>query len=173
MHRRSPRLAGVAVVALLVLAVAACAGSDNSDGGAAGARSADKPSTTVASGTTRGASGGTKTTIDATTVDSITGGPIGAKGSGTATPADGKASPEKTITYQDDGSLDKTDLTVAVGEKFTFAGSDNTPHSICVADAACLTVVGGLVETFTIDEPGTYRAVDDFDNSVGATIVVT
>lgn len=158
MTRTAHRLATATLAFGLLVAAAGC----GSSGG--GSDSADTTATTaMADG-----SGSDTTAADA---GSDTTEPTGTAGTGTVTLADGEADAAKTVTYTDDGGFDPSELSVAVGELFTFKSGDDGVHAVKFGEATdTYTISGGLIESFTIDAAGTYTVTEDIS---GATMTVT
>ena len=144
----------------LVAALTSCgsSGSDTSD--TSDISSTGAPSTAVADGAM------TTTGGDAATSEA-------SAGTGAVTLVDGPAQAERTITLHADGTFEPDELTVAVGEVVTFeAAADAGTHAVTFDGSDSYTITGGLTESFTIDEPGTYTA-SDLVGDARATITVT
>ncbi|HRW38513.1 MAG: cupredoxin domain-containing protein [Acidimicrobiales bacterium] len=142
----------------LVAALTSCgsSGSDASDTSSTGA-----PSTTAAADAATTTTGGEAATSEASA------------GTGAITLVDGPAPAERTITLHADGTFEPDELTVAVGEVVTFeAAADAGTHAVTFDGSDSYTITGGLTESFTIDEPGTYTA-SDLVGDARATITVT
>ncbi|WP_426573779.1 cupredoxin domain-containing protein [Aquihabitans sp. McL0605] len=152
------RLAAVALTASFLLGVAACGSSGASD-----SSSDDKATTTAADG----GSG------DATTTAADSGSGDTAQGTGKVTLADGEAPADKTFTFTSDGGFDPTSLEVNVGELFTVKNGGDGVNAVKFGDSSdTYTITGGLIESFTIDAPGTYTMTEDLTSKT-ATITVT
>ncbi len=96
-----------------------------------------------------------------------------AAGTGTVTLADGAAAADKTVSFTDDGGFDPPELTVKVGELFTFKAGDDGTHAVKFGDSSdTYTISGGLIESFTIDAAGTYTVTEDLSSKT-MTVTVT
>ncbi len=161
MTRRT--LARLAATALLVLAVGAACSSGSDD-------DADTTTTTVAPSDGSDSSGGE---LSGDPGDGGDTGDVGAEaeGTGVVTLADGEAPAERTVTFSDEGGFDPTTLEVGVGELFTFEATDDGVHAVGFgASTDTYTLYHGLVESFTIDAPGTYTVYEDLS---GQTMTIT
>lgn len=179
MNRTPRNLAAAVVVLAILLGGSACGSSDEPD----------TSSTTEAGVTTTvvDAAGGTEATADtsAATDDEVAAGsgecvadPSEPSGSSTVTWSDGEATPELTLTFTEDGSLEPSALTVNVGQRFLV---DHGPGSdIRVVKIGCAggqTIPAGVTAGFVITAPGEYAIVDEAaDGYAGAevgTVTVT
>ena len=66
-----------------------------------------------------------------------------------------------------DGTFSPSELSVPAGEKVTFkAAPDAGTHAVRFGSSTdTFTISGGLIETFTISEPGTYTVTEDLTNA--------
>ena len=91
-------------------------------------------------------------------------------GTGTVKLVDGTAPADKTVTFTADKTFDPTELTVSVGETFTFKAASGTHAVSFNGGSDTYTISGGLIESFQIDAPGTYTASELLTN---ATMTIT
>ncbi len=160
MTRTHRRLAAATLSVVLVLGAAACGSSDSGSDGAS-----DKATTTAASG-----GSGDTTADDGGSSDTTA---ASSEGSGTVTLADGAAAADKTVSFTDDGGFDPPELTVKVGELFTFKAGDDGTHAVKFGESSdTYTISGGLIESFTIDAAGTYTVTEDISSKT-MTVTVT
>lgn len=152
------RLAAPVVACAAILAAATACGGD------------DAATTTTRPAGTASTEGGSATST--TGADSGAGGSsagtAGEQGDAAAVkPADGKAPAERTVTFTADKRFDPAQLEVPVGELVTFvAAPDAGTHAVRFGDSTdTYTISGGLVESFTIGEPGTYTVTEDLTNA--------
>lgn len=160
------RMIPLGLCAALAFGAVACSSKDDSSS------SADKNETTTTADTGSQGSDTSKPGTDGTS---------SAEGDASAVKlADGEATPEHTITFDADGTMSTTgsfspeELTVPVGEKVTFkAAPDSGTHAIRFGSSTdTYTITGGLIETFTISEPGTYTVTEDISGTT-MTLMVT
>jgi hypothetical protein len=91
---------------------------------------------------------------------------------GAETLVDGPAAADKTVTWDGSG-WSPGSLEVAVGEVFSFvtsAGAGVAAVSFNGADS--YTITSGLIESFTLDTPGTYTVIE-FISGTAMTVTVT
>ena len=145
------RLAAATCVGLLLFATSACSSGGSDDA---------KDATTTTASTGSSADGGETTTADPGTDTTVS-----QSGPGTVTLADGEAAADKTVMFSTDGGFEPDMLEVAVGELFTFKGSDGDVHAVGFGESTdAYTVMGGLYESFTIDAPGDYTAYEQISS---------
>ena len=135
--------------------------------GAAGCSSkkSDDSKGTTTMAPTAGTSGSTGSDATGTTAGDSTATTAAAAGSGKVTLANGAAPADKTVIFSTDGGFDPGTLNVGVGELFSFRAGDSGVHAVRFGTATdTFTISGGLIESFTIDAPGTYAVTEDLSN---------
>ena len=158
-HIRS--IAAASLAGVLLLSAPACS-SDKSE---------DAKETTTTAAADDAHNGATSEPAADTTEVEGEGSEGGEEGTGTVTLADGEAAADKTITFTTDAGFDPSELEVAVGELFTFRAGDDSVNAVKFGDSSdTFTISGGLIESFTIDAPGTYTVTEDLS---GETMTVT
>jgi plastocyanin len=161
------RLAPLGLCAALAVGAVSCSKSDDSADSKATTTTAAKAS----SGSDTSSSDGTdsKSTDTGSESGSDSGSGSGtAKGDGSkVTLTDGEATAANTVTFNADGTFSPSELSVPAGEKVTFkAAPDAGTHAVRFGSSTdTFTISGGLIETFTISEPGTYTVTEDLTNA--------
>ena len=161
------RLAPLVVCTAIAVGAASCSSSDDTSDGS------DKKETTTSTAADSGSTDPGGGESDGTSAEDRTS--ANADGDAAAvTLTDGEASPENTITFGADDAFSPPELTVAVGEKSTFkAGPDAGTHAVRFGTSTdTYTISGGLIETFTISEPGSYTVTEDLTEAT-MTLTVT
>ncbi len=148
-----------AASALTVLALVGCSKTD----------------TPATSTTTTISSSGSGASGDATTTTAAAGGGDSSSASSGATVADGKADAAHTVTITKSGStvtFTPSTLTIKAGEKVTFVGDGPGTFSVIVPGLSGMTVSGGLYESFTFPNTGTFTISEEISEAT-MTITVT
>ena len=176
MNRSRPRFGATIVVLALLLAPAACGGSDKKSSPTTAA-AGDDPKTTVAGG------GDTSAPTDTAAEDTSGGGTEEAADCVVVSTADSEsehqtdeATADTTLLIQADGSLEPSELTVKVGEVFTFGlAEDQTEIAMIIVGCAEGEIVytGPALVAYSITTPGTYdiRYDDTEDKKLGTVTV--
>jgi len=170
MNRSRPRFGATIVVLALLLAPAACGGSD---------KKSSPPTTAPGDDPTTSAGGGGDTTAptDTAAEDTSGGGTEEAADCGVVPLADpNEATADTTLLLQADGSLEPSELTVKVGEVFTFGlAEDQTEIAMIIVGCAEGEIVytGPALVAYSITTPGTYdiRYDDTEDKKLGTVTV--
>ena len=88
-----------------------------------------------------------------------------------STQATTDATADTTLTFQSDGTLDRSELTIGVNEVFAIVGDDEI-RAVIVGCADGQTVYGPAPAGFYITAPGTYDVVEELSDATIATITV-
>lgn len=159
------RLAPLGLCAALAVGAAACSKSDDAADSKATTTSA-KASDSSGSDSSDSAGSGSDTKSGSTSDsgDSST----SASGDGSkVTLSNGEATAANTITFTADKTFSPSELTVPAGEKVTFKAAPGAGTNAVRFGSSTdtFTISGGLIETFTISEPGTYTVTEDLTNA--------
>ncbi len=88
-----------------------------------------------------------------------------------STEATADATANTTLTFQSDGTLDRSELTVGVNEVFAVIGDDQV-RAVVVGCADGQTVFGPAPVGFYITQTGTYDVLEEISDAKLATITV-
>lgn len=175
MNRSRPRFgATIVVLAALLLAPAACGGSD---------KKSSPPTTAPGDDPTTSAGGGGETTAPTDTAAGDTSGggtgdcAVVATADSASEHQTDEATADTTLLIQADGSLEPSELTVKVGEVFTFGLAEDQTEiaAIIVGCYPAQTVyTGPALAAFYITTPGTYDISNELnDDKKLGTVTVT
>ena len=69
------------------------------------------------------------------------------------------------------GSFDRSDLTIAVGQTVEFVAGDGGTYAVKVGGLDGVTISGGLKEYYRFDAAGTYPVVEDISGATASIVV--